>query len=426
MVAEIVVLFNTLFDSASVLALAKKLGAVVRLRKIHPLDFCSALTSCALGDEVRSIATARRKYNSIAGFMPEESSFYDRFTEGALLLLQELFSRTLNACTREHRQNLAKLLGSAKIVDMLAVDGSQITLPASAAEKLPSTCDKHGGLKLTATLSILYQNLVGVQFTNARTHDRKAWKLPRWLHGTLYLFDRGYSDYKLFADIDNKKGFFLTPLKKSARPKIDSIRSGLANAHVGEALNRALFPFCGPVDLNAWFAPKGRKRKSFRVVRLQVPTKQQGAADPLIDIWLVTNLPLAIFSAEQLGLLYRFRWEVEYLFKVLKTVGRLDHLRTQSLVVIGCFMFATLLGLVLSQDICARMRRHRPALEPSLMRVNMLLLGYWSDFMSAAASGRFDVVAQRFVDALWREGKNPNPGRCYKSTKYALEVAGCA
>ena len=114
------------------------------------------------------------------------------------------------------------------------------------------------------------------------------------------------------------------------------------------------------------------------------------------------------------------------MFKVLKTVGRLDHLRTQSLVVIGCFMFATLLGLVLSQDICARMRRHRPALEPSLMRVNMLLLGYWSDFMSAAASGRFDVVAQRFVDALWREGKNPNPGRCYKSTKYALEVAGCA
>ena len=37
MVAEIVALFNTLFDAQGVVALAKEVGAVVRLRNILPL-----------------------------------------------------------------------------------------------------------------------------------------------------------------------------------------------------------------------------------------------------------------------------------------------------------------------------------------------------------------------------------------------------
>jgi len=426
MVAEIVALFNTLFDAQGVVALAKEVGAVVRLRNILPLEFCTALTSCALGDETRSIATARRRYDRMTGYMPEESSFYNRFSDGMVVLLQRLFRRALDACTEEHRQSLAKLLGSAGILDMLAVDGSQVTLPASAAEVLPSTSDEHGGFKVTAILSVLYQNLVGVQITDARTHDRKAWKLQRWLHGMLFLFDRGYSDYKLFADIDDRKGFFLTPLKKSTRPVIAVIRSGLGQVHVGAVLDRALLPCRGVVDLDAMFKPKGRPAKLFRVVRLRVPSRQRGATSLLTDIWLVTNLPVTLFTVEQLCLAYRFRWEVEYLFKVLKTVGRLDHLKSQSLPVIGCFLFATLLGLSLSQDICARMRRHQPSLEPSLMRVNMLLLGYLPGFLGAALAGSLDAVAERFVDALWREGKNPNPGRPYRSTQYAAEISAGA
>lgn len=392
MVPEIVVLFNTLFDGQAVLALARELGAVIRLRKIRPLEFCVALTSCAIGDEERSIATARRRYDEIAGFMPEESSFYDRFTTEMVSLLQRLFQRAMDACTEEHRQCLAKILGGTGIIDMLAVDGSQVTLPASASEVLPSTCDAHGGFKLTAVLSVLYQNLVEVQITDARTHDRKAWKLQRWLHGLLYLFDRGYSDYGLFADIADRKGFFLTPLKKSTRPVIAAIRNGLGQAHVGAVLDRVLLPCRGVVDLDASFKPRGRPAKIFRVIRLRVPSTQRGASSPLTDIWLVTNLPVTLFTAEHLGLIYRLRWEVEILFKILKTVGRLDQLRSQSLPVIGCFIFATLVGLALSQDLCARMRRLRPNIEPSPMRVNMLLLGYFPLFAQAAGEGSLPEV----------------------------------
>ena len=57
-------LFTTMFDRDFVLDAARRLGAVERVREQHPFDVLLAITSCALGDEVRSIATARRQFSS--------------------------------------------------------------------------------------------------------------------------------------------------------------------------------------------------------------------------------------------------------------------------------------------------------------------------------------------------------------------------
>ncbi|OGV80390.1 MAG: hypothetical protein A3K18_00880 [Lentisphaerae bacterium RIFOXYA12_64_32] len=57
------------------------------------------------------------------------------------------------------RAAIAAALGGIGIVDMLAVDATQGLFPASAAEILPSTDDGHGGFKLTAVLSVLFQRL---------------------------------------------------------------------------------------------------------------------------------------------------------------------------------------------------------------------------------------------------------------------------
>jgi hypothetical protein len=58
-------LFKATFNRAGVLEWARELGAVIRLRSIHPLDFCMALVDCAMGDEERSIATARRLFGRL-------------------------------------------------------------------------------------------------------------------------------------------------------------------------------------------------------------------------------------------------------------------------------------------------------------------------------------------------------------------------
>lgn len=245
-------LFASIFQHDDVLEWAREVGALIRLRDIHPADLCLALTHCAMGDETRSIATARRAFFTLTGYMPEESSFYDRFNEGSVALMKRLFERAVAAGTLEQRRVLAAALEGTGIIDIEAIDGSQITLPASASDKFPSTIEEHGGVKLTAALSVLFQAINSITLSDARTHDRKALTLPRWLHGLLVLLDRGYADHRLWATIEDRKGYFLTPLKSSTMPRISAIRSGVGKAHIGKELSGE-FRYWGEVDVDAEF-----------------------------------------------------------------------------------------------------------------------------------------------------------------------------
>jgi hypothetical protein len=141
-----------------------------------------------------------------------------------------------------------------------------------------------------------------------------------------------------------------------------------------------------------------------------------------IDLWFVTNLPPEQFSPEQVATIYRYRWEVEQLFRTLKMVGRLDHLRSANPNVIHTFIYATLLGMVLAHHICALMRRCRPDIEPSPYRVTALLLMYLPSIIIAIGTRKQSTVLDAFQSALWREGANPNPGRPYRSTAYAGDL----
>jgi len=355
--------------------------------------------------------------------MPEESSFYDRFNDAMVELFTRLFRSALDACSLERREALAVMLGGTGILDVLAVDASQVSLPAAAAEALPSTNEQHGGFKLTAVLSLLFQKLQRVAVTDARTHDRKAFKLARWLHGQLLLLDRGYSDHRLFKTIAERGGFFLTRLKESSVPVVTAIRRGLGQVHVGEALTGEL-PYRGVVDLDARFNLRKGGTEVFRVIRVTVEHDTRDGYIEYVDIWLVTNLDRGVFTAEQVATIYRMRWEVEILFRALKSVGRLDQLRSSSLPVIRVFIYAALLGLALAQDISAHMRRERPETEPSLYRVMTLLLGYLPMIATATGTRRLRDVMAAFEAALWREGVNPNPGRPYAVEQYAREVCG--
>lgn len=423
MTTTLIELFKSTFRRNVILEWARSCDAVRRLRGIHPQDFVMALVGCALGDEVRSIATARRLFDRLTGFMPEESSFYDRFNDAMVELFRRLFHKALDACSLERREALSMMLGGTGIVDVLAVDASQVSLPATAAEILPSTNDQHGGFKLTAVLSLLFQKVQRVAVTDARTHDRKAFKLARWLHGQLLLLDRGYSDHRLFKTIAERGGFFLTRLKESSVPVVTAIRCGLGQAHIGKLLTGDL-PYRGVVDLDARFRLRKGGTKVFRVIRVTVEHDTRDGYIEYVDIWLVTNLDPAIFTAEQVATIYRMRWEVEILFRALKSVGRLDQLRSASLPVIRVFIYAALLGLVLAQDITAHMRRVRPEREPSLYRVMTLLLGYLPMIAAATGTRRLRNTMVAFEAALWREGVNPNPGRPYAVEQYARQVAG--
>lgn len=406
-------LFFKLFARDELLDLARQFGAVKRLRDIHPADFCLALVGSGFGDEKRSIAAARRLYARITGRSVEESSFFERFNDRLVAVLRLVFERALKQAPPHLRADLADVVAHAGIRDILGIDASQVLLPAAAAEHLPSTDDEHGGLKVTATLSILLQRIATIAVTDARTHDRKALDLARDLKGNLLLFDRGYCDHALFAMIENRDGMFVTRLKASSIPTLVAIREGLGKAHLGARLDAEL-PYRGTLDVDAAFSMPDGPPRTFRVIRLKVPKGGEN-----IDVWLVTNLRPEHFSAEQVGTLYRLRWSIEKLFHVLKTVGRMDQLGSAKPEVIHAFLYATLIGMLLTQDVCLAMHAARPGCQPSTHRVAMLVTAWLPDIARCIHDeGRLAQVLADLEKALWTEGVNPNPGRRYMHEDY--------
>jgi hypothetical protein len=410
-------LLATVVERDALLAMARRLLAVKRLRVIHPADLVMALVGCCHGDEERSIASARRLYARLTGTSVEEGAFYDRFTPGLVAMMRELFTTALQKASPAQRDDLLRAVSHAGLKDILGVDASQVSLPKTAAAQFPSTDDELGGIKLTTTLSILLQRVVKVVITDARIHDRKAFKLDRWLHGMLLLFDRGYSDHRLFADIEDRGGFFVTRLKDSI-PTLTAIRSGLGQAHVGRRLDDTL-PYRGELDVDASFRVTGQAARVFRVIRIRVEKVGSDGRTEIVDVWLVTNLKSEHFSAEQVAVLYRLRWSIEKLFHVLKSVARLDQLRSANSNVIHAFVYAALLGMLLAQNVCAAMHAERPGCAPSIHRVAILVVSWLPDIARAAHSQeRLDACLLAFIQALWREGRNPNPGRPYMTEDY--------
>jgi len=409
MFTTLATMFVTFFDRDQVLRRARELRALQRLKKIHPADMLLALVKSAVGDEHPSIATARRHFEALTGYMPEESSFYEKLNPGLADLGWEMFLLALSKANRVQRREVARMLG-VRVRDVRAVDASVVTLPKRAAPLFPSTSSRVGGFKLTATLSVLEDLLVAADITDARQHDRKALGEPDDVRSVLWIKDRGYADHKLFAHIDDGGGYFIIRLKTSSEPVIERIRGGLAQRHLGARLDGGL-PVYGEVDLDARFTVGRDGFRRFRVIGIPVAKNSNGQPG---WIWLATNLPETV-APSTVGAFYRLRWSIETMFRALKSVGRLDELESGHPIIVKAFIAATLIGLVLSQGICAAMRAARPRCEPSLLRVFALLLANLDRLATAFHTGwpQYTRALEQFITALWREGVNPNPGRPY-------------
>lgn len=417
--------FRKLFDDSALLERARAMGVVQRLRRIHPVDLVQALVLSTIGEESRSIASARRTLGAISGQTPEESSFYDRFTAPFARFVQSLWVDACASLPVGEFAELRDVLETLGLADLLAVDGCQFSLPSWARELWPSTDEKRGGYKVTALFSVLRQHIENIRVTAARVHDRKAFRLPRWLHGTLLLMDKGYFDAQLFGDIMNRSGHFLCRMKKNVRPRIVAIRHGLPSERVGSNWNPEI-PISDFVDIDVEFKTKKGKRVRCRVVGVMRDWDLPVGGNP-ITCWFATSLSAELCNAHQLATLYRLRWTIETQFHILKHLTRLDHLKTANSHVIQAFLYAALLALTFSRTLASELQKMTPDREVSLYRVTATLL-LWVPRLLVVSSchneARLAAELEAFLQALKTEAVNPNPKRPYTKTLYSGDFEG--
>jgi hypothetical protein len=235
-------------------------------------------------------------------------------------LLQDVISElALRAWTRAPKGQPALLTGDAALLrDLVAIDGS--LLPA-----LPRMVwavwqdEQHRAVKMHVAFAALRQVPVGVTVTAGNGAERtEARRLVQ--PGGFYVFDRGYVDYELFAELHALPCSFIVRVQERAAYAVEQDRPVSAAARAAGVRSDGVLGRLGTEHHRPCQA------QPLRAVR--VATDKAHPNGTPVEMVLVTNrLDL---EADLIALAYRYRWTVELFFRWLKCILGCRHLLSQS------------------------------------------------------------------------------------------------
>lgn len=335
-------------------------GAFRRVRKVDPFPFIWTLLLGSMAGRVRQLADLRRTFERVAGVTIEESSFYDRFTPALSTMLSLLLERVLDhalGCGRRARGRLARF------ASIMVADSTVVRLHRLLAGAFPGTRvhQAPAALKTHVVFAVAGAGKQTVKITPERCSDLRTLKLGPWVRGKLLVFDLGYFDYRLLARIDELGGYFIIRAKKGINPLIvDRHRKhrGRSIAVIGErlqpvleAIERAVLDVQVALDVRRR-AYRGRRHTTkafFRAV---------GVRDDRSDYHLyLTNIGPAALEPEDIGRTYALRWEVELLFRELKTHHRLAQVPSTKRHIVEVLVKASLLSHAACRELLRRVGR---------------------------------------------------------------------
>jgi IS4 transposase len=344
---------------------ARETGFIQRARKIEPVAFFWTLVlGFGVGAE-KSLASLRRCYASYTGSTLVPSAFYDRFTPALVRWLQGILLQVM-----QKNAGPARALGGrlASFIDLMAIDGTVLRLHDWLEGLYPACRTNHtkAAAKLTVVMSVTGKGAHSVQLCGERRHDSKILHVGPWVKDRLLLFDLGYYGYRLFKSIARYEGYFVTRLKVNANPTIVSILNGTkADAALEGLPLQTVLPRLRRSTLDATVRVRYQNKRGrwvhaeFRLVALRNRETQKYHL-------YITNVPAERLSAEDIGKTYAVRWEIEILFRQLKSQFRLDQLPSASQDVVHALLYATLLTLAVSRAFLAALRRRCPSLAPRM------------------------------------------------------------
>jgi hypothetical protein len=189
---------------------------------------------------------------------------------------------------------------------MYLLDSTSLTLKGRQFDDwtLESRTRNTQGIKVHVLLDAAHQTPSWYSFSAANVNDvQKAWDVPL-RQGALYVFDKGYCDYRWWHAISEAGAFFVTRFKRNAGLKVIEDREIPADA-AGSVLQDEI------VQLKHKH-PGGRNNPyvaSLRRITIARPDK----GTPLI---LATNDLTS--TALEIAQRYKERWDIELFFKWIK------------------------------------------------------------------------------------------------------------
>ena len=408
---------TSLLPKAELEHLAYESGMVRRRRKVDPSAMLWTLTLGFAAGRERTLAGLRRMYQRATGTSLVASAFYDRFTPELVRFLRAVVGELCGRLS-EHEPACQGLL--SKFTDVVVTDASVVKLHRLLARRYPGTRTNSNPAAAKLHLGVKGKGLERVKLTGERANDHRSLRMGPWVAGRLLLFDLGYFRYQLFDCIDRNGGTFLTRIPAGANPLIVGMNRkwrGRTVALEGKRLDDVagkLRRMTLDVEVEVEFPRRvydGKRRTHRRRFRLI------GVRDPnSASYWFyLTNIPVEEFDAESLAQVYACRWQVEHIFKGLKSHYRLAQLPTRKGRIVEALILSAIITLLLSRELLDTVRRR---LRRQRHRVPE---ARWASLFAAVASSILDLLtlpartaralARRLEPMLLHEAIDPNRGR---------------
>jgi len=417
-----------MFESKWIRDTAKESGLIERERKIDPLIMFWTL-GIGYGSQLyRTLTELKREYEVRGNVSISDSSWHDRFTPELVKFLRECVIHGIEHISQEPSRILGKRLASFR--DVMIQDSTIIRLHESLADKWPATRSKKvaAGVKVAFLTSAVANSPKSISILPENTSEMKTLKIGPWVKDIILLIDLGFYKYQLFSRIVENGGSFVSRLKSNSNPLIVGINQ-VGNCH-GIDLNGkhlkdieleksdAIFDVNVEVsfDRRSYRGESKKDNKIFRLVAVYNPEAEE-------HHFYLTNISPPILNASEIAAVYAARWEVELIFKELKSRYELDHIRTKSPYAIEALIWISILTLLISRKVYSIVRKLNPDAKmirftqlrwsnifvqnsSRLLSAIMNYLGIEQDFstvLNVYSSEALDphVNRERFREGLW-------------------------
>lgn len=320
---------------------AAEAGYGQRRRKCPPDMFFWTLALGFASEAMRGLASLQRFFCTLTKRTITASAFQKRFSPEAAAFLQGVLDHLLASAARS-----ASPAASARLTrfrEVYAIDGSLVRLHKKLQKHFRGFRSEgtEAMAKLHVVQNLSRRDIKRLRVSGGRVPDIRGAAFGQWVTGALSLFDLGYYSHEVFRTIHDAGGFFISRMKSHANPRVISMRKGGETVEVKGVLLREM-RITGDVFEGEAIYGEGRSARIYRVVGVREPTSKTWR-------FYVTNLDATEFPAEEIAALYRLRWEIELLFKELKSAYRLDQIPTTKPARARCLILAALISMLLGR-----------------------------------------------------------------------------
>ena len=231
-------------------------------------------------------------------------------------------------------------------------------------------------------MSVLDESVSTVTLTPDTAAERPHLPSPQTLCGDLLLADRGYFDREYLSAVSQAGGHYVVRASASVNPMVrrayDSRGEELREMR-GRRLKGCAVATDEMVDLDVTWGT-GAKAMEGRIVAHW--NAEQGRYT-----WLVTNLSRTRMTGEQVGQVYRLRWQVELLFKEWKSYANLHAFDTKNASIAQGLIWTAVAASVLKRYL-GQMTQALRGVEVSTRKVAMCARHGLGDVFRVLALGR--------------------------------------